>query len=188
MHSQHPIPENEQYLHMIYYSSKETFNNIYPLAKSFFENLNNQFNVTDFPMHCEFKLVRNKLVPIEINPMRFGGMGLGNLAYHSFNINPYQYFLEDKEPDWKQVFQNIDEDLHFVYFIAYNSFSKDKRNHYPNVEKLRSNFSIIKLEQLFDYQKQLAFGVFCLEETKENLNHLLKIDFDNYFEPIIHEN
>ncbi len=181
----HPIPKYEQYLHMIYYSSKNTFNEIYPLAKSFFEQLNEKINVTDFPMHCEFKLIGNKLIPIEINPMRFGGMGLGNLTYYSFNINPYQYFLENREPNWSDIFQNVDDDLRFVYFIAYNAFSKDKNTNFPNIQKLKNEFTNIKLEQLFDYQKQLAFGVFCLQENEENLNRLLQIDFNDYFEPIL---
>lgn len=180
----HPIPKHQQYLHMIYYSSKNTFDEIYPLAKSFFEQLNKKINVLDFPMHCEFKRIGNKLIPIEINPMRFGGMGLGNLTYYAFNINPYQYFLENKEPDWSEIFKNVDEDLRFVYFIAYNSFSKDTKTNYPNIQKLKTEFTAIKREQLFDYQKQLAFGVFCLQESEENLNRLLQIDFDDYFELI----
>lgn len=180
----HPIPKHQQYLHMIYYSSKNTFDEIYPLAKSFFEQLNKKINVLDFPMHCEFKRIGNKLIPIEINPMRFGGMGLGNLTYYAFNINPYQYFLENKEPDWSEIFKNVDEDLRFVYFIAYNSFSKDTKTNYPNIQKLKTEFTEIKREQLFDYQKQLAFGVFCLQEREENLNRLLQIDFDDYFELI----
>lgn len=181
----HPLPKHEQYLHMVYYSSKNTFDKIYSLAKSFFEQLNQEISVSDFPMHCEFKLTDNKLIPIEINPMRFGGMGLGNLAYHSFGINPYQYFLESREPDWTEVFKNWDDDLRFVYFIAYNSFSKDKKTNYPKIQKLRDEFTDIKFEQLFDYQKQLAFGVFCLQENQENLERLLQIDFDDFFEPII---
>ncbi|OXB07768.1 ATP-grasp domain-containing protein [Flavobacterium pectinovorum] len=181
----HPLPKHEHYLHMIYYSSMKTFDEIYPLAKLFFERLNEKISVTDFPMHCEFKLIGNKLIPIEINAMRFGGMGLGNLAYHSFGVNPYRFFLEGREPNWTEVFKNLDDDLRFVYFIAYNSFSKDIRTNFPKIQKLRDEFTEIKFEQLFDYQKQLAFGVFCLQENQENLNRLLQINFDDFFEPII---
>ena len=65
------------------------------------------------------------------------------------------------------------------------SFSKDKNTNFPNIQKLKNEFTNIKLEQLFDYQKQLAFGVFCLQENEENLNRLLQIDFNDYFEPIL---
>lgn len=180
----HPLPKHEEYLHMIYYSSRNVFEAVYEKAKAFFNDLNRQIQVTDFAMHCEFKMSVDVLIPIEINCMRFGGMGLGNLVYHSFNIDPYEYFLKDTEPDWQAVFKDIPYDLHFVYFIAYNTAGKNKLTHYPDIDSLRNKFTDIKLECLFDYKKQLAFGVYCLQETEENLNELLKIDFDEYFLPI----
>ncbi|HEY0056219.1 MAG TPA: ATP-grasp domain-containing protein [Pedobacter sp.] len=181
----HPEPKHEQYLHMVYFSSKPTFEFILPIAKEFFRHLNDKLLVTDFPMHCEFKLMGTKLISIEINPMRFGGMGLGNMTYHAFNVNPYKYFSKDKEPDWTEILKSIDEDSYYVHFIAYNSFSKDKTTNRPNLPKLRKEFTEIRLEQLFDYQKQLAFGIFCLRENEQSLNRLLQINFDDYFEPIL---
>ncbi|WP_165784694.1 ATP-grasp domain-containing protein [Solitalea longa] len=180
----HPIPKHKEYLHMIYYSSKPTFEAIYPLAVDFFKRLNEKIGVTNFPMHCEFKLANNNLVPIEINPMRFGGMGLGNLVYHSFGINPYEYFLNDIEPDWKTINDKISDESRFIYLIAYNAFRKDKLTHKPMVGELRKLFTEVKLEKLFDYQQQLAFGVFCLHENEQTLGNLLEINFDDYFEPI----
>ncbi|MDV6167184.1 ATP-grasp domain-containing protein [Flavobacterium sp. DG1-102-2] len=179
----HPLPKHEEYLHMIYYSSRGVHEAVYQKAKTFFNQLNKQLQVTDFAMHSEFKMCGDALVPIEINCMRYGGMGLGNLVYHSFNVDPYYYFLEGIEPDWQNIFKDIPYDYRFVYFIAYNAAGKDKLTHYPVVEKLRGKFTNIKLERLFDYQKQLAFGVYCLQENEENLNELLNIDFDDYFLP-----
>ena len=43
-------------------------------------------------IHGEFKLDKGKLLPIEMNCMRYGGMGLGNLAYHALGVNPLSAF------------------------------------------------------------------------------------------------
>jgi hypothetical protein len=40
------------------------------------------------------------------------------------------------------------------------------------------------LEVLFDYQKQLAFGILYIEEKPENVPALLKTEFDDYFVPL----
>ena len=179
----HPMPSNLAYLHIIYYSSKNVFDKIYDKAKYFFTELNKILKVKNFAMHSEFKLNGSQLIPIEINSMRFGGMGLGNMVFHALGVNPYQYFLEDKEPDWNTIWEGKKND-NFVFFIAYNALNKSTKDHKPDIVKLKQQFTKVLLEKYFDYQKQLAFGVFCLQETDQNIPKLLKIEFDDYFEKI----
>ena len=179
----HPMPSNLNYLHVIYYSSKQVFDKIYEKAKYFFKALNKELKVKNFAMHSEFKLNGNQLFPIEINAMRFGGMGLGNMIFHALGVNPYQYFLDDKEPNWQKIWEAKNNEL-FVYFIAYNALHKSVKNHKPNMVKLTQKFTKILLERHLEYQKQLAFGLFCLVETTENIQELLKIEFDDYFDNI----
>ena len=88
----HPLPKYKAYLHMIYYTNKVIFETIYDEAIIFFKNLNNKLKVKNMLLHSEFK--RDKgLIPIEINAMRFGGMGLGNMIYHTTGTNPYSCLL-----------------------------------------------------------------------------------------------
>jgi hypothetical protein len=176
----HPMPNNKAYLHMIYYSSKDVFDRIYDKAKAFFIELNKILGVTNFAMHSEFKLNNEGLMPIEINAMRFGGMGLGNLAFYSFDINPYTYFLNNNEPDWQSIW-NKNANSIFTFFIAYNSEKKSVNEHKPNIEKLKQQFTEVLLEQKFEYQKQLAFAIYYLKETESNIVKLLKTEFDDYF-------
>jgi ATP-grasp domain len=179
----HPMPNNLAYLHMIYYSSKNVFDDIYAKAKHFFTALNKILKVKNFAMHSEFKLNGENLVPIEINSMRFGGMGLGNMVFHGLGVNPYQYFFEDREPNWKAIWEDK-KDENFAFFIAYNALNKSKANHKPNIEKLKQQFTKVLLEKHFDYQKQLAFGIFCIQESHQNITNLLAIEFDDYFDEI----
>lgn len=177
----HPMPNNKAYLHMIYYSSKEVFDTIYDKAKTFFIELNKILEVKNFAMHSEFKLNQQDIVPIEINAMRFGGMGLGNLIYHTLNINPYAYYLNDVEPDWQNIWKGNENNI-FTFFIAYNSKNKSVTKYKPNREKLKQQFTQILLEHDFDHKKQLAFSIYCLRETEENITKLLAIEFDDFFE------
>jgi len=179
----HPMPTNKAYLHMIYYSSKDVFDRVYDKAKAFFVELNKILNVTNFVMHSEFKMDNEDFIPIEINSMRFGGMGLGNLVFHSLKINPYTYFLNDIEPDWQNIWNGNINNI-YTFFIAYNGENKSVSEFKPNREKLKQQFTQVLLEQEFDYQKQLTFAIYCLKETEANIEKLLKIEFDDYFEPL----
>ena len=49
-----------------------------------------------------------------------------------------------------------------------------------NLKKLTK----ILLEREFDRQNQLAFGIYILQETSQNLAKLLQIEFDSFFELI----
>lgn len=179
----HPIPADRAYLHVLYYFSKEVFDRIYTQAKYFFTQLNQILNVTNLTMHCEFKLDDGKLMPIEINTLRYGGMGFGNMVFHALGINPYTYFLNNIEPDWQTIWEDRQEDI-FCFFIAYNGANINVNEYKPNRERLKQQFTKVLLERSFDYQTQLTFGIYCLKETKENLSNLLKINFDNFFDPI----
>ena len=179
----HPLPQNLEYLHVIYYSSQAVFELIYTKAKQFFTDINKILKVTNLPIHGEFKLDGDWLVPIELNALRFGGMGLGNLVFLGLGVDPYAYFAEDIEPDWQQIWQDKQADI-FAFFIAYNGANINVINYQPDREKLKRQFTKILLERDFDYQNQLAFGIYILKETKENLSRLLQIEFDDFFELI----
>jgi hypothetical protein len=178
----HPMPDNPAYLHMLYYTSRSTFEAVYAQAREFFTRLNGVLNVSNLPIHAEFKLHDGCLTPIELNPFRFGGMGLGNLGYHALGVNPYQCFIKDTEPDWTAIWQ--DKDDLYGFFIAYNGARTDVTTTRPDWERLRQNFTRIILETPFDYQQQLAFGILFIEEKLERVPTLLQIEFDDYFVPL----
>jgi hypothetical protein len=179
----HPMPENKAYLHMLYNSSKRVFDDIYTPVKDFLSQLNKILNVTNFVMHVEVKLIDGKVFPIEINPLRIGGMGLGNLVFYSLGINPYTCFINDSEPDWNEVWKGKEKDV-FTFFIAYNATSKPVNLFKPNPAKLKRQFTQMLHEQPFNYQRQLAFGIYFLRETEENIRRLQKIEFDDFFEEL----
>jgi CTP:molybdopterin cytidylyltransferase MocA len=133
-------------------------------------------------IHAELRLSYNRLIPVEINPMRFGGMGLCNLVWIAHSINPFLCYLEEREPDWNQIWKGKDEKV-FTFFIAYNGQHIDVNHFIPRPDLLKQRFKKVLREVPFDYRKQLAFGVYFSEETAESVNELIDIEFDDFFEP-----
>jgi hypothetical protein len=57
-----------------------------------------------FPAHVELRVdADGRIVPIEVNPMRFAGWCVADLTFHAWGFNPYVYYLEGKTPDWETI-------------------------------------------------------------------------------------
>ena len=176
----HPMPANPSYLHMVYYASPRVWALVAPQATEFFTALNEHLGIANLAMHAEFRLQRGRLVPIEINALRFGGMGLGNMIHHGLGINPYRHFIDGTRPDTARLTR---DPRALVFFIAYNGATVNTATHRPDWSRLRRQFTEIVLEVPFDYRAQLAFGILYAREPEERIPELLHIEFDEMFVP-----
>lgn len=179
----HPMPKHSEYLQMLYYTSKEVFDDIYEKSITFFTALNKKLEVKNMALHAEFRLKENAYLPIEINPMRYGGMALGTMVYHCLGVNPYATFANSSTIDWSAIWASPEhKDAVYAYMIAYNGKTVDVTLRKPNIDKFTAEFTKVLKSNIYPYQNQLTFGTFVLKETKEHLNHILQLDFDDYFE------
>jgi hypothetical protein len=174
----HPMPANPAYLHMLYYASPRVWELVAPQAAEFFVALNQRLGVTNLAMHAEFRMHRGRLVPIEINALRFGGMGLGHMSHHVLGINAYRHFIDGTRPDETRLTR---DPRAAVFFIAYNGATVNINTHRPDWARLRQQFSEIILEVPFDFRVQLAFGIVYAREPEERIPDLLHSEFDEMF-------
>jgi hypothetical protein len=60
--------------------------------------------LTHFPAHVELRVdQRGRIMPIEVNPMRFAGWCVADLTFHAYGFNPYAYYLDSLKPDWETI-------------------------------------------------------------------------------------
>ena len=91
---QHPMPSDPSYSNVVYWTSEELFHQWKKSIEMFFTQLNDQFlHVKRFPLHAEFRIQGDKLIPIEINPLRFGGFCLADLPYYAFGFDKLLRFI-----------------------------------------------------------------------------------------------
>jgi hypothetical protein len=140
----------------IYTTSKEIIEANLEEFTAFLNNIGQLSGVKNFPVHVELRReAGGQLLPIEVNPMRFGGWcSTPDLLYAAYGINPYLYYSRQQKPDWKQVLADKAGKL-FSVVILDNSTGK-------SAEEIRE----------FDYDKMLR----CFEKPLE----LRKIDFHQY--------
>jgi hypothetical protein len=73
-------------------------------------------------LHAEFRRTKTgKLVPIEINPLRFGGWcTTGDFAHFAWGFNSYELYMRDEAPDWAAAF-SAREDKELGLIVLDNS-------------------------------------------------------------------
>jgi hypothetical protein len=177
----HPINPNSPYLQMLYYSSKEIFEELYQPMIDFFTKLGKKIDIRSFAIHAEFRYHNNKLTPIEFNPLRFGGFGLADLTYHAYGINPFEIFFNDKTIDWKKVWEEKG-DACYAWVLGNNGVNLDLQKWQPDHEAFKKLFSNLLYYNKLAYQENPAFAIaYIKEENKEKLFKLLDIEFRDLF-------
>lgn len=181
----HPAAKRHEYLQMLYYTNKTIFERFYQQLISFFEDLNQVNHVISFPIHAEFKMNRSqKLIPIEFNTCRFGGMGLADLTYYAFGFNPIKAFFDDFSPDWDSLWAKYPEE-NFCWVLGYNAADLDINAYRPSHEKFRKLLPIsskLLAYKKLDYTKSPGFALAYLScKEKKDLEDIVNIEFNDCF-------
>ena len=177
----HPIPDNPDYLHALYYTSKPIFDALHDRLIDWFAYLNETLKARDFPIHAEFRVSEAGITPIELNPLRYGGDGLVDLSYHAFGINAYAAFFEGEPPDWPRVWDGR-EDKIYTWMMGYVGTQVDVASHRPNIGAFQSLFTNILSDTVLNYEAHLGFSVIYSEESDlAAVNELVNTDFKALF-------
>lgn len=169
----------------VYISSKKIIESNLKEFTEFAEKIGNLAGVNNFPVHIELRRDNDgTLLPIEVNPMRFGGWcTTADISYLAYGFNPYLYYYSQKKPNWPEVLKGKEGKL-FCIIVLDNSTGIDVDNITSfNYEKLLSKFEKpIELRKI-DFQKYPVFG-FLFTETREDnfveLKNILDSDLNEF--------
>jgi len=169
----------------VYISSKEIIESNLEEFTDFVGKIGNLAGVKNFPVHIELRRDNDgALLPIEVNPMRFGGWcTTADISFLAYGFNPYLYYYSQKKPNWSEVLKGKEGKL-FSIIVLDNSTGIDVNEITSfNYEKLLSNFEKpIELRKI-DYKKYPVFG-FLFAETREDnfieLKNILDSDLNEF--------
>ena len=169
----------------IYITSKEIIETNLEEFTDFAGKIGKLAGVKKFPVHIELRRDKDGvLLPIEVNPMRFGGWcTTPDMSFLAYGFNPYVYYHLQKKPDWPELLKGKEGKL-FSIIVLDNSTGIDVHKIESfNYEKLVSNFEKpIELRKI-DYKKHHVFG-FLFTETREDnfieLQNILDSDLSEF--------
>lgn len=169
----------------VYISSKKIIESNLKEFTEFAGKIGNLAGVKNFPVHIELRRDNDgSLLPIEVNPMRFGGWcTTTDISFLAYGFNPYLYYYSQKKPNWSEVLKGKEGKL-FSIIVLDNSTGIDVDEITSfNYEKLLSKFEKpIELRKI-DFQKYPVFG-FLFTETREDnfieLKNILDSDLNEF--------
>ncbi|MGH7245491.1 MAG: ATP-grasp domain-containing protein, partial [Candidatus Levyibacteriota bacterium] len=162
----HPIPKYSEYFNVLYYTNKKTFEKFHNKLVKFFTLLNKHLHAKSFAIHAEFKYTKNQLIPVEFNPLRFGGWGLADLTQYAFGINPFDAFFKNTSPDWNTIWKTKKDD-YFCWVLAYNGKGVDIKKMQPNHAMFQKDLKTILHYNKLDYKKNPVFANAYIQVDKK---------------------
>lgn len=158
----------------VYISSKEIIESNLEEFTNFVGKIGNLAGVKNFPVHIELRRDNDgTLLPIEVNPMRFGGWcTTADISFLAYGFNPYLYYYSQKKPNWSEVLEGKEGKL-FSIIVLDNSTGIDVNEITSfNYEKLLSKFEKpIELRKI-NFQKYPVFGFLFVETREDNFIEL----------------
>jgi hypothetical protein len=181
----HIFSSNEDVSDRVYISSKEIIeSNIDPFSV-FLKDIGTLSGVKNFPVHAEIRRERTgSVLPIEINPMRFGGWcSTADSTYLAYGFNPYVFYFSQKRPDWKEILKNKEGKLYSIIVLDNSTGIEGNQIASFDFDLLVSHFEKPLELRKIDYKEYPVFG-FLFTETKEDnifeLEKILKSDLKEF--------
>ena len=158
----------------LYVSSRQIIQSLMPEALQFLRDINRDREIRHFPLHAEFRRAPGgRLVPIEINPLRFGGWcTTGDFAHYAWGFNSYAYYMNGLKPDWEDVFDGRG-DRHYSLVVLDNSTGiPPARIASFDYESLLQRFSRPLHLSRMNFREFPLFGFLFLETTNSSSGEL----------------
>ena len=169
----------------VYITSKEIIESNLDEFTCFARKIGDLAHVKNFPVHIELRRDNDgTLLPIEVNPMRFGGWcTTADISFLAYGLNPYLYYYSQKIPDWPALLEGKEGKLFSIVVLDNSTGINTDEIAVFDYEKLLSYFEKPMELRKVDYKKYPVFG-FLFTETREDnfieLENILHSDLTEF--------
>ncbi len=169
----------------VYLTSAEIIRENLERFESFLKKLGALAGLKNFPMHVEVRVDDSgKIMPIEINPLRFGGWcTTADFTFHAYGFNSYHYLFTQQKPDWERVLEGKEGKIFSLIVLNNSTGEKVENIRNFDYEKLRSCFEKPLFMAKADYKTYHIFGFVFAETRQENfaeIAYILKSDLREF--------
>ncbi|MBI9017997.1 MAG: ATP-grasp domain-containing protein [Phycisphaerae bacterium] len=174
---QHVFSCNADVSDRVYLTSKDVILENLNKFDDFLKMLSSRIKLINFPMHMEVRIDNDgNLMPIEINPMRFGGWcTTGDFTNYCFGFNSYECFFNDIKPDWQEILKDKDD---YVYSLIVLNNSTGTAGHKINefdYDSLLANFENPLEIRKINHKEFPLFGFLFTQTHKNNYGEIQNI-------------
>ncbi len=143
------------------------------------KDLSSRFDLENLPLHAEFRLHMDDLVPIGVDPGRFGSFSLSDLLFFAFGINPYKQYFRGLKPDWDSTLSLAESDIFFRVLSRLPGAVPAGRK--PDHEEFADTFQNLVGYCKLDPDRYSAFSIaFGRTDNLEDVRKYLSMDFGDF--------
>lgn len=175
---QHVFADHQDTSDRIYFTRRSIVRKYLNRIQLFLEKFSNTFDLKNYPFHLEVRCAPDgRIVPIELNPLRFAGLGTTEVAEFAYGINVYKHYFGATKPDWEKVLSNED-DSYFAFFCADVPTSHFKKEGLSILDrKFAGVFSELLEYRILDETETSTFAVlFFRTDSESEIQSLLRMD------------
>ena len=181
----HIFSSSEDVSDRVYISSKEIIESNIGQFSEFLVEVGKLAEVKNFPVHVEIRREHDgSILPIEINPMRFGGWcTTADMTYLAYGFNPYVLYFSQTRPDWSEILKNKEGKLYSIVVLDNSTGIAGNQITSFDYDLLLSNFENPLELRKIDFKEYPLFGFLFTETTEDNfyeLERILKSDLNEF--------
>ncbi len=169
----------------VYTTSQEIIENTKPIVQKFLQGISAKIILKNFPIHIEVRIDKNGFLnPIEVNPIRFGGWcTTPDLSWFAYGINSYKYFLQEKKPNWNEIFKTRQNKKYSIILLDNNSGIPTNQIASFDYDLVLNDFENPLTLRKVNFNEYPIFGILFTETSKgneEELQQILKSNMKKY--------
>lgn len=171
----------------VYITSKEIIEENLKEFTLFLEETGKLAEIKNFPVHAELKKdKKGNIIPVEINPMRFGGWcSTADMTFYAYGFNPYEYFFLKKKPLWNEILKGKKDQIYSIVVLDNSTGVEISKIKSFDHNKLLSGLSSVLEYRKIDYTKYPVFGFVFAESDRDKMEeifYLLNSRLDEFIE------
>ena len=178
----HPFLDSKDVRDRIYVMSADIMRKYFARFETLLKQIGNKNNIRKFPIHIEIRVTnKDKIIPIEINPMRFAGWCTTDVSRYAWGINVYECFMNSLKPDWDKILSSSNRKIYYFSMAEIDSGIDRANIKSFDYNGYLSNFSGISELRKIDFANNPLFAVvFGIAENISEVNNILKLKTKDY--------
>lgn len=179
---QHPFLDEKDVSDRIYIMSVEIMVKYMAKFAQLLREIGQMNNIRNFPFHIEVRVTKNgRIIPIEVNPMRFAGWCTTDVAKYAWGINVYECFHNHTRPDWTKILSSATKDIYYFSMaeVPTNIAKTDIKGF--NYDGFLSNYSnILEVRRINPKNNPLFAIIFGSTNNHQEINKILGLKTADY--------
>lgn len=177
----HPFFDGNDVSDRAYFTSKAVISENLKPFKQLLDKIGKVAGYKNFPFHLELRYDGKIAIPIELNPLRFCGWCITDIAQYAWGINVYEAFLNKQKLDWDKILANKDDSIY--YFTIGDIPNTIAKSDIIDVDydSYLKNISASLIVRKIDFKNNPIFAiVFAKSSNMDEIKKLLSLNMSKY--------